>query len=128
MQNVLRREFLVIQVENSEIEAKFKKLEMRIVNLENIIKLQENTKITYDQITLLGKKVAEKIDKISAMELILVALHITPKQTTAEIKQMINGWGWSPDTFFEKNFGTCLINKDLCKKFMMIMIKKIIAH
>jgi len=98
----------------SELEDKIKKLEERILRLENKSLKIEPFKI--EEVNDLARKIAEKIDKISTKDLVLIALHLKSKLTIAEIKNIITMWGWSPDTFFEKNFGTNLINVGLVQK------------
>ena|SRR3989442_936147 len=100
-------------MDQSEIENKIRELDERVARLET--RRVEST-LTIGTSENIVRRVAQQVDKLSTRDLVLLALYVKPHQTVSCIKQMINGWGWSPDTFFEKNFGTALINNGLVQK------------
>jgi hypothetical protein len=58
----------------------------------------------------------KNIDKIPTKKLVLILLKIQPNQSIPELTENLLKMGWIKDTFFQKNFGTSLINKGLIQK------------
>ncbi len=65
----------------------------------------------------LEQKLVEKVDDIGTQDLIMIALRQKPKQTKAQIRQVLNDWGKAYGSWFEGgNFSGRLVNKGLVKK------------
>lgn len=96
-----------------EIENKLKDLEARISTLEAMKAIPT---VSNNGFNTIRRQIAEQITGFSTKELVMLSLYFEPVQTFSSIKQMIIGWGWTRDTFFEKNFGTTLVNKGLVQK------------
>jgi hypothetical protein len=65
----------------------------------------------------LDQRIVEKVDDIGTQDLILVALMLTPKQSKAQIRQVLSDWGKAFGSWFEGgNFSGRLVKAGLVKK------------
>ncbi len=67
--------------------------------------------------TGIEQKIVEKVDDLGTQDLIMIALRQKPKQTKAQIKQVLGDWGKAYGSWFEGgNFSGRLVSKGLVKK------------
>jgi hypothetical protein len=65
----------------------------------------------------LEQKIVEKVQDIGTQDLILIALRQKPKQSKAQIRDVLNDWGKAYGSWFDGgNFSGRLVNKSLVKK------------
>ena len=96
----------------TDLEVRVDELEKRVSKLE----ISSETPIEPSSITAFPPALIKKIDKISSKNLVLILLKIQPDQSISEMTEKLLKIGWIKDTFFQKNFGTSLVNKGLIQK------------
>ncbi|HVX02148.1 MAG TPA: hypothetical protein VHA09_03260 [Nitrososphaera sp.] len=65
----------------------------------------------------LEQRIVEKVDDIGTQDLVLVALMQKPKQSKAQIRQMLDDWGKAYGSWFDGgNFSGRLVKAGLVKK------------
>lgn len=103
----------------SDVEKKIKNLQDQISKLVNrVSKLEKSseTPTQHSSLTEFPQILIKKIDKTSTKNLVLILLKIQPNQSIPEMTEKLLKIGWIKDTFFQKNFGSSLVNKGLIQK------------
>lgn len=110
-----------------KLKKKIKNLEDQISKLTHrVSKLEKSSEIPTQNssLTEFPQILIKKIDKISTKNLVLILLKIHPNQSIPEMIKKLLKIGWIKDTFFQKNFGTTLVNKGLIQKSGSDELKK----
>jgi len=94
---------------------KLKELETRLDDLERRMLILENNKQqSQDDIpSEFSEIIIKNIEKIPTKNLVILLLKNSSSQSTKNIEENLLKIGWVKDSFFDKNFGTSLINKGL---------------
>lgn len=101
----------------ASLENRLNQLEKRVGKLENAIHKKGVSSTKSTRIQDVERILIDKIDKISVPHLVIIALKWKPKQTRAEIKQMLDDWGKVVGNWFKGgNMNNRLIKKNIVKR------------
>ncbi|UVS70272.1 hypothetical protein [Nitrososphaera viennensis] len=103
-------------MDSSNLEKVVLDLQKRVASLEQAV--YGNSSDSSKTVTRgLEQRIVEKVDDIGTQDLILVALMQKPKQSKAQIRQVLNDWGKAYGSWFDGgNFSGRLVKAGLVKK------------
>lgn len=92
-------------------------LQKRVASLEQAVYGGNNNNGSKEVTHGLEQRIVEKVDDIGTQDLVLVALMQKPKQSKAQIRQMLDDWGKAYGSWFDGgNFSGRLVKAGLVKK------------
>jgi hypothetical protein len=106
-------------LDSSNLEKVVLDLQKRVTSLEQAVYGDSGNNNSSSKTVSRGleQRIVEKVDDIGTQDLILVALMQNPKQSKAQIRQVLNDWGKAYGSWFEGgNFSGRLVKAGLVKK------------
>lgn len=104
-------------LDSSNLEKVVLDLQKRVASLEQAVYGSGSSSSPKTASRGLEQRIVEKVDDIGTQDLILVALMQNPKQSKAQIRQVLNDWGKAYGSWFDGgNFSGRLVKAGLVKK------------
>lgn len=102
---------------SSSLEKAVSDLQKRVASLEQAVYGSTGGNGQKAATRGLEQRIVEKVDDIGTQDLVLVALMQKPKQSKAQIRQILDDWGKAYGSWFEGgNFSGRLVKAGLVKK------------